>query len=61
MNKETRKFIWGMFLALTGTLAVSIHIVEMNQGTWKGGIDYFLFPMSIIGCILGGIHIYDSI
>jgi len=61
MNKETRQFIWGLVLLLVCGIGVSIHLNNIANGTWPGGINYlYSFLFSIVGCIAGFYYVIKN-
>jgi len=61
MNKETRQFIWGLILLFISTVAVAIHMAEIHNGTWTGGVNYFLLTASALGLIPAAYYVFKNI
>jgi len=61
MEKDTRTFIWGLILLITGSIALSTHIIEIKNNVWEFSIwKTMLLLGSILSIIIGGYKVINT-
>lgn len=57
---KTRSFIWGLFIVLIGTLAISLALTRMVESVWNWK-DIVVIPIALYIIIRGSIRIFQTI
>jgi hypothetical protein len=61
MNKETRSFIFGMFVLIVCGTGCAIHLTNISNGANYNLYNWILFALCVLGVYSGAVRVFNNI